>query len=80
MKGLRKMKELRLLYVGYEIDEVDEVDEVSKYLPPALQSLYWHKYPLCCLPKSFQANKLVNLEMSKSNISELWEGGERKVE
>ncbi|KAJ0532110.1 putative TIR domain, P-loop containing nucleoside triphosphate hydrolase [Helianthus annuus] len=79
MKGLRKMKELRLLYVGYEIDEVDEVDEVSKYLPPALQSLYWHKYPLCCLPKSFQANKLVNLEMSKSNISELWEGGERKV-
>ncbi|XP_035832724.1 disease resistance protein RPV1 [Helianthus annuus] len=81
MKGLRMMKELRLLYVEclYSIDVVDEVDEVFKYLPDALQSLYWYPYPFSCLPETFRANKLVNLEMPDSNIYELWEGGERKV-
>ncbi|KAM0008732.1 putative TIR domain, P-loop containing nucleoside triphosphate hydrolase [Helianthus debilis subsp. tardiflorus] len=77
VKGLRMMKELRLLYV--ETYSIDVVDEVCKYLPDALQSLFWYRYPFCCLPETFRANKLVNLEMAHSNIYELWEGGERKV-
>ncbi|KAI3670986.1 hypothetical protein L1987_87632 [Smallanthus sonchifolius] len=77
MKGLRKMRELRYLYVdnGYR---KWKVDEVRQYLPDALRSLYWHGYPFCCLPKTFQANKLVNLEMPWSSISQLWKGGEKK--
>ncbi|KAJ0524522.1 putative TIR domain, P-loop containing nucleoside triphosphate hydrolase [Helianthus annuus] len=84
MRGLRKMKELRFLSVQYLYwnklrDIVWAVDEVSQYLPDALQSLYWPQYPFRSLPQMFQANKLVNLEMDRSNISELWEGGEKKV-
>ncbi|KAM0031152.1 putative P-loop containing nucleoside triphosphate hydrolase, leucine-rich repeat domain superfamily [Helianthus debilis subsp. tardiflorus] len=78
MKGLRSMRELRFLYVG-KVHRKWKVDDASQYLPDALRSLYWHGYPFSCLPKTFQANKLVNFEMVGSNISELWEGGERKV-
>ncbi|KAI3670982.1 hypothetical protein L1987_87628 [Smallanthus sonchifolius] len=78
MKGLRKMWELRFLYVG-EVYKKWKVDEANQYLPDALRSLYWPGYPFSCLPKTFQAHKLVNLEMVRSNISELWEGGEKKV-
>uniref|UniRef100_A0A251TSV1 Putative toll/interleukin-1 receptor (TIR) domain-containing protein n=1 Tax=Helianthus annuus TaxID=4232 RepID=A0A251TSV1_HELAN len=78
MRGLRKMRELRFHSV-HKGDIVWAVDEVSQYLPDALQCLYWPKYPFRSLPQPFQANKLVNLEMVGSNISELWEGGEKKV-
>ncbi|KAI3724892.1 hypothetical protein L1987_64660 [Smallanthus sonchifolius] len=78
MKGLRKMWELRFLYVG-EVYRKWKVDESNQYLPDALRYLYWPDYPFSCLPKTFQAHKLVNLEMVRSNISELWEEGEKKV-
>ncbi|KAI3670983.1 hypothetical protein L1987_87629 [Smallanthus sonchifolius] len=78
MKGLTKMRELKFLYVGNTYSECS-LDEVGQYLPDALRYLYWCRYPYLSLPKTFQANKLVNLEMFASNISELWEGGERKV-
>ncbi|KAJ0524513.1 putative TIR domain, P-loop containing nucleoside triphosphate hydrolase [Helianthus annuus] len=54
-------------------------DEVSQYLPDTLQSLSWSYYPFRSLPESFQAHKLVNLEMTYSNIYKLWTGGEEKV-
>ncbi|KAF5789042.1 putative TIR domain, P-loop containing nucleoside triphosphate hydrolase [Helianthus annuus] len=79
MKGLGKMKDLRFLYVNPGNFKREVVDDVSQYLPDSLQSLCWRGYPFCCLPKTFRANKLVNLEMARSNISQLWEGGERKV-
>ncbi|KAI3827275.1 hypothetical protein L1987_01347 [Smallanthus sonchifolius] len=78
MKGLRKMKGLRYLYV-VPIYREWKVDEVSRYLPHALCSLCWLNYTFQSLPKTFQANNLVNLEMVGSNITQLWEGGERKV-
>ncbi|XP_076927748.1 TMV resistance protein N-like [Bidens hawaiensis] len=78
MRGLRKMKNLRFLYVDDECREW-KIDQVGEYLPNTLQSLHWPQYPFYCLPKSFQAKKLVNLEMVGSNISQIWEGGERKV-
>ncbi|KAJ0886123.1 putative TIR domain, P-loop containing nucleoside triphosphate hydrolase [Helianthus annuus] len=78
MKGLRTMRKLRLLYVVNRY-QIYEIDEVYQYLPDALQSLHWHEYPFWCLPKTFQANKLVNLEMPRSNITQLWETGVAKV-
>ncbi|KAM0030882.1 putative TIR domain, P-loop containing nucleoside triphosphate hydrolase [Helianthus debilis subsp. tardiflorus] len=77
-KGLRKMKELRYLYVDTIYDSWI-VGEVSQYLPDSLQSLCWKSYPFQSLPESFQGYKLVNLQMAGSKISKLWEGGEGKV-
>ncbi|XP_076932717.1 TMV resistance protein N-like [Bidens hawaiensis] len=78
MKGLRKMKELIFLYVDNGYGKW-EVDEVGPYLPEALRHHRWNRYPFNSLPKTFRANKLVKLEMGQSNISQLWEVGERKV-
>ncbi|KAJ0540699.1 TMV resistance protein N [Helianthus annuus] len=77
-KGLRKMKELRYLYVDTIYDS-RIVGEVSQHLPDSLQSLCWKSYPFQSLPESFQGYKLVNLQMAGSKISKLWEGGEGKV-
>ncbi|KAI3724890.1 hypothetical protein L1987_64658 [Smallanthus sonchifolius] len=78
MKGLRNMKELMFLYVNNFYGEWED-DEAIQYLPDSLRFLYWSGYPLPSLPKTFQANKLVTLEMEGSSISQLWDGGERKV-
>ncbi|KAK1418527.1 hypothetical protein QVD17_27672 [Tagetes erecta] len=76
-KGLRNLKNLRFLRVYSHFN--DFKNEASQYyLPDSLQSLYWKGYPFRCLPKTFQANKLIYLAMEHSNIRELWEGGERK--
>lgn len=55
-------------------------DQVSQYLPNALRYLRWESYPYQSLPETFHANNLVGLEMPYSNIAQLWEGRERKVE
>ncbi|XP_021979169.1 disease resistance protein RPV1 [Helianthus annuus] len=78
MKGLKKMKALRFLCVKPGI-ETWQVDEFNQHLPDALRSLSWYDYPFQSLPITFEANKLVNLEMIGSKITELWKGGERKV-
>ncbi|KAL9998536.1 putative TIR domain, P-loop containing nucleoside triphosphate hydrolase [Helianthus debilis subsp. tardiflorus] len=78
MEGLRNMKGLRFLYVDEGYKDL-KIDEVGHYLPNTLQSLHWPRYPFWCLPKTFQANKLVDLAIARSNLSQLWEGGERKV-
>ncbi|KAI3827272.1 hypothetical protein L1987_01344 [Smallanthus sonchifolius] len=51
----------------------------STIMKDTLRSLYWHNYPFQSLPKTFRANKLVNLAIEMSNISQLWKGRERKV-
>ncbi|KAL8239893.1 hypothetical protein R6Q59_016460 [Mikania micrantha] len=81
MKSLRKMKKIIFLSV-YDLVFLKywKIDEGGvQYLPDTLQCLFWDEYPFYCLPKTFQANDLVNLEMPRSCISQLWEGGERKV-
>ncbi|KAM0030856.1 putative TIR domain, P-loop containing nucleoside triphosphate hydrolase [Helianthus debilis subsp. tardiflorus] len=78
MKGLRKLNGLRYLYVNTPVGKV-EVNEVWQYLPDTLRSLHWPGYPLGCLPKTFQANKLVDLAMVQSNICQLWEEGQTKA-
>ncbi|KAJ0524447.1 putative leucine-rich repeat domain superfamily [Helianthus annuus] len=84
MKGFRKMKGLRFLDVYSEVDMYSEdftleTDQIDPYLPNTLRSLNWHGYPFQCLPKTFQANMLVYLQMDASHISQLWGEGEGKV-
>ncbi|KAI3796531.1 hypothetical protein L1987_39205 [Smallanthus sonchifolius] len=80
VEGLENMKKLRCLIVdhlNYNNDFVDRVkiDEGNQYLPNALRYLNWFRYPHWCLPKTFQGNNLVALEMHDSKIELLWEGG-----
>ncbi|KAI3518124.1 hypothetical protein L1887_06526 [Cichorium endivia] len=78
-KGFGNMKKLRFLYmVSQTIDLFAEV-KVGQNFPNTLRFLGWRGYPCSCLPKTFQANNLVALEMPHSRIEQLWEDGERKV-
>ncbi|XP_076930471.1 uncharacterized protein LOC143595314 [Bidens hawaiensis] len=90
MKGLRNMNELRYLYVNNRsfylrkghndfLNSSWKFDEIYQYLPNSLRFIHWYYYPFWSLPKTFEANNLVSLEMCFSNISELWEDGESKV-
>ncbi|PWA57929.1 toll/interleukin-1 receptor (TIR) domain-containing protein [Artemisia annua] len=83
MNGLANMKELRFLQVHGYVSE-DEVSkwkfyEDSLHLPNALRFLRWVYYPFSSLPKTFQANNLVGLDMYGSNIVQLWKHGEGKA-
>ncbi|CAI9284457.1 unnamed protein product [Lactuca saligna] len=84
MKGLRKMKELTFLHVSLQFIDASKSDYSrqnwkSKNFPNALRYLCWNDYPYRSLPKKFQADSLVALEMVKSQIVQLWGGGERKA-
>ncbi|XP_076949717.1 disease resistance protein RPV1-like [Bidens hawaiensis] len=78
MKGLRKRKKLIFPHVHNRYRNW-EIDNSGLYLPNTLRCLHWHHYPFWSLPNTFQANDLVNLEMVRSNITQLWEEGERKI-
>lgn len=85
MKALANMKELRFLYMdtGYVRDEEVskwKFDEDSLHLPNALQFLRWSGYPFSSLPKTFQPNNLVGLQMGGGNMDKLWKDGEEKVD
>lgn len=78
------MEKLKLLIVSVETDYESfyrdvKIDQVRQYFPNALQFLHWNSYPLQLLPKTFQGNNLVGLELWGSKIVQLWEGGKRKV-
>ncbi|CAH1421486.1 unnamed protein product [Lactuca virosa] len=80
IKGLGKMKELRLLSVVLgDCFRNLEFNIVSPDFPDALRYLRLNYYPYKSLPKTFQANNLVAIEMDDSKIEQLWEGGEKKV-
>nr|KAJ0210123.1 hypothetical protein LSAT_V11C400215360 [Lactuca sativa] len=80
IKGLGKMKELRLLSVVLgDCFRNLEFNIVSPDFPDALRYLRLNYYPYKSLPKTFQANNLVAIEMDVSKIEQLWEGGEKKV-
>ncbi|GKE13500.1 TMV resistance protein N-like protein, partial [Tanacetum coccineum] len=83
MKGLGNMKRLRVLHVHSRgsdyLSSGWKFDQVSQYFPNALRYLRWESYPYRFLPDTFHAYNLVELEMRGSNITQLWEGRERKV-
>ncbi|GJT80579.1 disease resistance TIR-NBS-LRR class family protein [Tanacetum coccineum] len=84
MKGLGKMKKLRYLEVefplGYLYSHSSQLDESTQYFPNSLKYLTFKNYPFLYLPKTFEANNLVGLEMIYSGrMVQLWEEGEKKV-
>ncbi|KAL4580663.1 hypothetical protein LXL04_016864 [Taraxacum kok-saghyz] len=84
MNGIGKMKALRFfeVYIRYLdkfIDWHKIIDFKIYSFPDALRYLCFENYPFRCLPKTFQANNLVTLEMPRSNLILLWEEGEHKV-
>ncbi|KAL7582312.1 hypothetical protein Lser_V15G45026 [Lactuca serriola] len=82
MKGLGKMKKLRLLdlQMGFSVaNRSGFCWNSNNDFPNALRYLRWNNYPFRSLPKTFQANTLVGLGMAHSRIVQLWEAGERKV-
>lgn len=91
LKGLGKMKELRYLEVFFanydsESDHYDsesdlKFDDIRQCFTNSLKYLKCRNYPFLYLPKTFQANNLVGLEMEDNrSMVQLWEEGERKVE
>ncbi|GKE21812.1 disease resistance TIR-NBS-LRR class family protein, partial [Tanacetum coccineum] len=92
MEGLGKMKKLRYLelkFAEYEwsrksdakcFDDTSQMDESTQYFPNSLKCLICWNYPFLYLPKTFQANNLVGLEMNYSRMVQLWKEGEKKVE
>ncbi|GKB62281.1 disease resistance TIR-NBS-LRR class family protein, partial [Tanacetum coccineum] len=91
IKGLGKMKKLRYLEVNFAVfdyayydsesdSESDgELDESTQYFPNSLKYLKCWNYPFLYLPKTFQANNLVGLDMKYSRMVQLWEEGDQKV-
>ncbi|GJT97389.1 disease resistance TIR-NBS-LRR class family protein [Tanacetum coccineum] len=100
MKGIGKMNKLRYLEVYFRWDfdygreESDDaclgsylkLDESTQYFPNSVKYLKCSDYPFLYLPKTFQANNLVGLDMyhnrweeKPSRMVQLWEEGEKKV-
>ncbi|KAD4982657.1 hypothetical protein E3N88_19328 [Mikania micrantha] len=75
LKSLGNMKKLRFLIMdsrNYDLSDYHvKNDEARHYFPNSLQYLYCYKYPHWCLPKTFEANNLVALEMFHSKIKQL---------
>ncbi|GKA75855.1 disease resistance TIR-NBS-LRR class family protein [Tanacetum coccineum] len=65
MNGLGKMKNLRYLELNFYHfkRDVECLDDTSLYFPNSLKYLKCTHYPFLYLPKTFQANNLVGLEM-----------------
>ncbi|GJR02464.1 disease resistance TIR-NBS-LRR class family protein [Tanacetum coccineum] len=79
MKGLGKMKKLQYLEVNFAYNDVECLDDTSQYFSNSLKYLKCSDYPFLYLPKTFQANNLVGLEMKWSRMEQLWKEGEKKV-
>ncbi|KAL7615383.1 hypothetical protein Lser_V15G04931 [Lactuca serriola] len=76
INGFGNLKKLRFLHV---VSGSSCSFEIGQNFPNVLRFLSWHCYPHYCLPKTFQPNHLVALEMPNSRIKQLWHEGERKV-
>ncbi|KAL4581404.1 hypothetical protein LXL04_017618 [Taraxacum kok-saghyz] len=80
MKGIGMMKSLRFLYVVLRTSYGrGGLYTFIPSFPDALGFLRVVYYPFKYLPKTFQGNNLVTLEIPFSAVQQLWEGGEHKV-
>ena len=72
-----KIPNLRLLLFTcrqLESNKVQLSDGRLNSLPDDLIIFEWHRYPLRALPSDFRPEKLVKLDLSNSNIEQLWKG------
>ena len=63
MNKLNQFKDYKLLLSGD-----------FKFLSNNLRCLYWHGYPLKSFPLNFHPEQLVELNMSSSQVEQLWKG------
>ncbi|PWA43610.1 toll/interleukin-1 receptor (TIR) domain-containing protein [Artemisia annua] len=78
MKGLGKMKNLRYLEVNFayydfatgclKLNKSRYLNDTSPYFPNSLRYLKCSDYPFLYLPKTFDANNLVELDMKYSEM------------
>ncbi|XP_004304776.1 PREDICTED: TMV resistance protein N-like [Fragaria vesca subsp. vesca] len=76
------MTKLRLLMFMYRewyygADGKHDLIGDFNFLSSELRVFIWHKYPLQCLPSSFDPKNLVHLDMHSGRIEHLWEGPKR---
>ncbi|KAF2283127.1 hypothetical protein GH714_043457 [Hevea brasiliensis] len=89
---MNQIKFLNFYHSNVDVDNFWDYDEFIKYvpnnvhfpkdlasLPKELRYLQWHFYPLDCLPSQFHTEKLVELNMSGSHVSRLWNGVQQNL-
>ncbi|XP_034674195.1 disease resistance-like protein DSC1 isoform X2 [Vitis riparia] len=80
-KAMKKMANLRLLKIFLGSEVVSGEEDYKAYISSDFEFpswdlcyLHWHGYPLNSLPSNFEAEKLVELNMPYSNITNFGEG------
>ncbi|TYI03295.1 hypothetical protein ES332_A11G328200v1 [Gossypium tomentosum] len=73
-----KMRKLRILKFYNSCGRTLLFKELLS-LPDELRYLCWEGYPLKTLPSTFHPRYLVELDMSSSNLEQLWEGKQNLV-
>ena len=79
-KSFEMMKKLRLLKI-YWAHESASMEQDNKLKLPIdfefpsyeLRYLHWHGYPLESLPSNFDAEDIVELDLSYSSLKQLWD-------
>ncbi|XP_048328503.1 TMV resistance protein N-like [Ziziphus jujuba] len=72
-EALSNMKKLRLLNIDFSpYRTVDDHSPNVKYIANKLRFLVWHEFASEYFPSSFQPYELVELDLFRSNINELW--------
>ncbi|KAK3211295.1 hypothetical protein Dsin_016001 [Dipteronia sinensis] len=69
-----EMHNLRFLLFTYQESNKVHLPDGLNSLPDKLMILEWPRYPLIVLPSNFSPEKLVKLDLSDSNIKQLWKG------
>ncbi|KAI3725560.1 hypothetical protein L1987_65350 [Smallanthus sonchifolius] len=85
-KSFARMKNLRILKIcDLELESSGQMSELKlpnkskvnlygsvEFLSNELRLLYWHGYPFKFLPSSFYPENIVDIDLSYSNIQNLW--------
>ncbi|TYI58113.1 hypothetical protein E1A91_D11G331100v1 [Gossypium mustelinum] len=71
--AMMKMRKLRFLKFYHSCGRILLFKGLLSF-PEELRYLYWEGYPLRSLPTKFDLRYLVELNMRRSNVKQLWEG------
>ena len=74
-RAFEKMYTLQFLRLhGNDIHPRSYLPQSLKYLPRDIKLLHWECFPMTCLPSNFDPRFLIELNMSYSQLENLWEG------
>ncbi|CAL1363650.1 unnamed protein product [Linum trigynum] len=71
-----RMKRLRFLIISNQASSLVLPKDGLNCLPNTLRILDWYSLTSKCLPSQFSAENLITLNMTNSQIEQLWEGDE----